>query len=73
MEILSELLHDELVFVNHFGQRLTKTADLQAHHSGRLNFTLIEVLEQQVILLASSAVTVTRVSLKGTVGWSYRR
>ncbi|EON70284.1 nuclear transport factor 2 family protein [Lysinibacillus sphaericus] len=45
VEILSELLHDELIFVNHFGQRLTKTADLQAHRSGLLNFTSIELVQ----------------------------
>jgi len=55
-------------FVNHFGQLLTKEADIEAHRSGVLGFTEINVMDQRVKLLDCSAITVTRVSLKGTVG-----
>ncbi|MGG3452254.1 nuclear transport factor 2 family protein [Domibacillus aminovorans] len=68
LKTLDELIHDDLIFVNHFGQILTKEADIEAHRSGVLNFTDIEVMDQRVKLLDRSAVTVTRVSLKGTVG-----
>jgi hypothetical protein len=68
VKVLSELIHDDLIFVNHFGQILTKEADIETHRSGVLKFTDIKVLDQRVILLDSSAVTVTRVSLKGTFG-----
>ncbi|MBE0341130.1 nuclear transport factor 2 family protein [Paenibacillus sp. 28ISP30-2] len=47
---------------------LNKEANLEAHRSGVLQFTAIQVLDQKVILLNDTAVTVTRVSLRGTVG-----
>lgn len=65
---LDNLINDNLIFVNHFGQILTKEADIEAYRSGVLNFTEIEILDQKVILLHHSAVTVTRAALKGTVG-----
>ncbi|OAH57768.1 MULTISPECIES: nuclear transport factor 2 family protein [Bacillaceae] len=68
LKTLDEMIHDDLIFVNHFGQILTKEADIEAHRSRVLNFTDIEVMDQRVKLLDRSAVTVTRVSLKGTVG-----
>ncbi|WP_416828277.1 nuclear transport factor 2 family protein [Ectobacillus polymachus] len=49
------------------GQILTKEADIEAHRSGVLNFTDIKILDQKVILLENSAVTVTR-ALKGIFG-----
>ncbi|TKH46794.1 nuclear transport factor 2 family protein [Paenibacillus sp. FSL R10-2782] len=68
VKVLDELIYDDLIFVNHFGQMLDKEADLEAHRSGVLHFTDIQVLDQKVILLDDTAVTVTRVSLRGTVG-----
>jgi len=68
LKALDELIHDDLIFVNHFGQILTKEADIEAHRSGLLKFTDIKVMDQRVKLLDTSAVTVTRVSLKGTYG-----
>ena len=68
VKVLGELIHDDLIFVNHFGQILTKEADIETHRSGVLKFTDIKVLDQRVKLIDSSAVTVTRVSLKGTFG-----
>ena len=65
---LDNLINDNLIFVNHFGQILTKEADIEAHRSGVLNFTDIKILEQKVILLENSAVTVTRAALKGIFG-----
>lgn len=68
IEILDELLSDDLIFVNHFGHLVTKEVDIEAHRTGLLNFTDVTFLEQKVILLEDSAVTITRVSLKGTYG-----
>lgn len=33
VELLEELLSDELIFVNHFGQWLSKEQDINAHRS----------------------------------------
>ncbi|MEM1505577.1 nuclear transport factor 2 family protein [Domibacillus sp. 8LH] len=51
VKALNELIDHDLIFVNHFGQILTKEADLEAHRSGVLNFTAITVMEQRVKLL----------------------
>lgn len=68
VNILDNLINDNLIFVNHFGQILSKEADIEAYRSGVLNFTEIHVLDQKVILLEDSAVTVTRAALKGRFG-----
>ena len=47
---LDDLINDNLIFVNHFGQILTKEADIEAHRSRVLNFTDIKILVQKVIL-----------------------
>lgn len=65
---LNNLISDNLIFVNHLGQILTKEADIEAHRSGVLNFTSIKILDQKVILLENSAVTVTRTALEGIFG-----
>ncbi len=65
---LDNLINDNLIFVNHIGQILTKEADIEAHRSGVLTFTDIKILDQKVILLENSAVTVTRAALKGIFG-----
>ena len=48
---LDNLINDNLIFVNHFGQILTKEADIEAHRSRILNFTDMKFLVQNVILL----------------------
>ncbi|KOS63145.1 nuclear transport factor 2 family protein [Lysinibacillus agricola] len=68
VKALEELIDDNLIFVNHFGQILTKEADIEAYRSGILSFTTINFLDQKIILLENSAVTVTRATLKGTFG-----
>lgn len=34
IKIPDDLIDDNLIFVNHFGQILTKEADIEAHRSG---------------------------------------
>ncbi|MGE7946017.1 nuclear transport factor 2 family protein [Lysinibacillus sp. NPDC093688] len=68
VKALEELIDDNLIFVNHFGQILTKEADIEAYRSEILSFTTIDFLDQKIILLENSAVTVTRAALKGTFG-----
>jgi hypothetical protein len=37
VESLAGLIHDDLIFVNHVGEILTKEADIAVHRSGLLN------------------------------------
>ncbi|MDQ0897326.1 MULTISPECIES: nuclear transport factor 2 family protein [unclassified Paenibacillus] len=68
VKLLDELIADDLIFVNHFGQILSKETDIEAHRSGNLKITGIDVLDQRIRLLDMLAVTVTRVTLTGTFG-----
>ncbi|MDO6848282.1 nuclear transport factor 2 family protein [Priestia megaterium] len=67
VELLEELLSDELIFVNHLGEWLSKEQDINAHRSKSLDIAGIEVLEQEIKLFQELAVTVTKVALNGSL------
>lgn len=67
IELLEELLSDELIFVNHLGQWLSKEEDINVHRSKSLDIAGLEVLEQEVKLFQELAVTVTKVALNGAL------
>ena len=67
VELLEELLSDELIFVNHLGQRLSKEEDIDTYRSKSLDITGIEVLEQEIKLFQELAVTVTKVAVNGSL------
>jgi len=67
VELLEELLSDELIFVNHLGQRLSKEEDMDAYRSKSLDITGIEVLEQEIKLFQDLAITVTKVAVNGAL------
>jgi hypothetical protein len=67
IELLEELLSDELIFVNHLGQWLSKEEDINVHRSKSLDIAGMEVLEQEVKLFQELAVTVTKVALNGAL------
>ncbi len=67
IELLEELLSDELIFVNHLGQWLSKEEDINVHRSKSLDIAGMEVLEQEAKLFQELAVTVTKVALNGAL------
>jgi len=67
VELLEELLSDELIFVNHLGEWLSKEEDINAHRSKSLDIAGIEVLEQEIKLFQELAVTITKVALNGSL------
>jgi len=67
IELLEELLSDELIFVNHLGEWLSKEEDINVHRSKSLDIAGMEVLEQEVKLFQELAVTVTKVALNGAL------
>ena len=67
IELLEELLSDELIFVNHLGEWLSKEEDINVHRSKSLDIVGIEVLEQEIKLFQELAVTVTKVALNGAL------
>lgn len=72
VELLDELIADDLIFVNHLGQVLSKEMDIEAHRSGNLKMTGIDILDQRIRLLDRVAVTITRVNLSGIFGTPFK-
>ncbi|WP_104372595.1 nuclear transport factor 2 family protein [Desulfocucumis palustris] len=66
VDVLNELIADDLLFVNQFGQIISKEADIEVHRSGNLKVTQIDILDQKIRQLEKSAVTVTKVFVSGT-------
>lgn len=66
VEALDQLLHDELVFVNHLGMIVSKKDDLAPHISGDLKITTIEVSDQHVRFFADTAVVTVSKTIKGS-------
>jgi ketosteroid isomerase-like protein len=67
IKALNGLLADELIFTNHLGQCLGKTADLAVHESGALRIAKLETSEQQIRLIGDkSAIVSVRARVVGT-------
>ncbi|MEJ2765658.1 nuclear transport factor 2 family protein [Photobacterium sp. MCCC 1A19761] len=65
-QALSDLLTDDLVFVNHLGHVVTKAQDLALHQSGLLQLEAIELSEMTVQLIESVGVVQVRATIHGT-------
>lgn len=66
VEVLDQLLHDRLVFVNHLGMTLSKQEDLDPHISGDLKITRLETSDQQVQAFRDTCVVVVSKEIKGS-------
>ncbi|MCC8179988.1 MAG: nuclear transport factor 2 family protein [Planctomycetes bacterium] len=66
--VLDALEADDLIFINHFGQRMGKADDLKAHREKLFTLTSIEYREQEVRLFGDSAVAVTTAVICGDWG-----
>jgi len=66
VEVLEELLHDQLVFVNHTGAILSKKEDLAPHISHDLKITGLAVSDRQLQLFGDTAVVVVTKEIKGS-------
>lgn len=54
--VLDQLLHADLIFVNHAGMLITKSEDLAPHLSAELTFSEIVTSDQQITILDDVAV-----------------
>lgn len=63
---LTLLLADDMLFTNHLGHQLSKTADLAAHEQRLLAITELQASEQQVRVHGNVAVVTVRMQLSGT-------
>lgn len=65
VDALDQLIADDLVFTNHFGQLLTKQLDLDIHRSGVLQFSRLEPSEQLIKLDSPLAIVSARIKVSG--------
>ncbi|WP_114767122.1 nuclear transport factor 2 family protein [Vibrio rhodolitus] len=63
---LDQLLADELVFVNHFGQRSTKQEDILLHQSGLLSIRTIELTDVKTVPHDTFVLVYVKAEIQGT-------
>lgn len=66
VEVLDQLLHHELIFVNHLGMTLSKKEDLAPHTSGDLKIVALEVSDQNIKLFGDTVVVTVSKRIKGS-------
>ena len=66
VEELDRLLDPELDFTNHLGMVLGKEDDLEAHRSGIVEISALEISDRRIRILGDSAVVTVRVELSGS-------
>ncbi|MBD3887204.1 nuclear transport factor 2 family protein [Phormidium tenue FACHB-886] len=57
--VLDDLIADNLVFTTHTGSIISKQDDLEAHRSGIVKFTNIEISDRQIHTFSDDCVVVT--------------
>ncbi|MBA3924936.1 nuclear transport factor 2 family protein [Listeria rustica] len=62
---LDRLLADELVFVDHLGQKVTKQDDLEAHGQKLFQLHQLDIVAQDKRVVGGNVVTVSEVVLAG--------
>jgi ketosteroid isomerase-like protein len=66
VDVLDQLIADDLIFVGHLGQLISKEMDLTAYRSGLLKVEQLDLSETEIRPLGETAIVVTRSSLAGT-------
>lgn len=65
VELLSSLLHDDLLFIGPAGDTATKSMDLINYRSGRINLERVESRDLQVSIIGDNAVVAVTVTIMG--------
>lgn len=65
---LDELLADDLIFINHLGQRVAKQEDIALHQSGLLFIESIALDELQLVPHGSCVLVYVNADIVGTYG-----
>ena len=63
--VLDQLLHDELIFVNHLGMVLSKNEDLAPHINGDLKIADLVASDRQLHLFGDTCAVVVTKEIKG--------
>lgn len=64
-KLLDQLLHDDLIFVNHLGMVLSKKEDLAPHISGDLRINKLIASEQQFRIFEDACAVVVTKEISG--------
>ncbi|NJL22728.1 MAG: nuclear transport factor 2 family protein [Leptolyngbyaceae cyanobacterium SM1_3_5] len=65
--VLDELIADDLVFTMHTGSIISKQDDLEAHRSGIVKFTKVEISDRQIHDYSDCVVVTLKAEAAGTV------
>jgi ketosteroid isomerase-like protein len=65
INVLDNLLHTDLLFVNPMGQVITKAMDMANYTSGQVTIEQVEASEQTIRLIDNTAVVTAKIKLKG--------
>ncbi|MDI6522882.1 nuclear transport factor 2 family protein [Leuconostoc suionicum] len=65
---LDNLLDDQVVFINHFGNMLKKSDDIQSHKNKDFDIESIEVLSNSVTLFKNTAISVSNTQVQAHFG-----
>ena len=66
VEVLDQVLHDQLVFVNHLGMTLSKKQDLTPHITGELKITGLVASDHQLRVFGDTCVVVVTKDIRGS-------
>ncbi|MBS1007434.1 nuclear transport factor 2 family protein [Leuconostoc suionicum] len=65
---LDNLLDDQVVFINHFGNILKKSDDIQSHKNKDFDIEAIEVLKNSVVLFKNTAISISNTTVHARFG-----
>ncbi|MFT9374182.1 nuclear transport factor 2 family protein [Liquorilactobacillus hordei] len=68
VKIIDDLLDDEVVFVDHFGNILRKADDIRSHKERTFDIESINMLDQKVTLFTDAAVSVSDTEITAKFG-----
>jgi ketosteroid isomerase-like protein len=63
--ILTELLHDDLLFVAPNGSVITKAMDLDSHRAGAMAVNSMEISDQRISIIGDNAIVTMQMETKG--------
>lgn len=68
VQALDQLLADDLLFTNHFGQVMLKKDDLKAHGSGFIKIKSIDQSDERIVLQGDVAIVSVLSRIQGEFG-----
>lgn len=64
--LLDQLLHEDLVFVNHLGMTVSKKEDLAPHYTGDLKVVSIQLSNRDIRFFGDTAIVTVSKNIRGS-------